>query len=382
MRSGHADRRGLPDLSFPIDRLTVEAWPDPVIDQLGHDPRSAYVERFWLGVLGPSTVWLLRRLADQFDQQPDGFELDLPETARALGVGMRGGRHSPFMRSVERVCRFGAGRWQSPTELAVRRKLPPADPGPARTPVAHPPGRARRLDRRPGATRPDRHRRRRRSCASGPASWPCRCWSWVRTRPPPSASCTAGGSTRPWRTRRCAGPSRPTPRGDHRLRSPGLSGGTGGGTTRASSTSRRTPHPVPPLVISRSSLSLQAVPAMSRWTHGMPSPTNSRRNSPAMIEPACVGPADVAQVGHLGVEVASGSRRSGAASRCAPPPAGRPRPPGCTSRRGCRTARPPTCPAPPRWRRSGWPGRRWRRVRPRWPRTGRRPAPGGPRRRC
>ena len=68
-----------PDLSFPIDRLTVEAWPDPVIDELGHDPRSAYVERFWLGVLGPSTVWLLRRLADQFDRQPDGFELDLPE---------------------------------------------------------------------------------------------------------------------------------------------------------------------------------------------------------------------------------------------------------------------------------------------------------------
>ncbi len=45
-----------PELSFPIDRLTVEAWPDPVIDQLGHDPRSAYVERFWLGVLGPSRI--------------------------------------------------------------------------------------------------------------------------------------------------------------------------------------------------------------------------------------------------------------------------------------------------------------------------------------
>ncbi len=80
-------------------------------------------------ILGPSTVWLLRRLADQFEEQPDGFELDLPETARALGVGMRGGRHSPFMRSVERVCRFGAGRWQSSTELAVRRKLPPLTRG-------------------------------------------------------------------------------------------------------------------------------------------------------------------------------------------------------------------------------------------------------------
>jgi hypothetical protein len=118
-----------PDLTFPIDRLAVEPWPDPVIDELGHDPRSAYVERFWLGVLGPSTVWLLRRLADQLDQEPAGFDLDLTETARALGVGMRGGRHSPFMRSVERVCRFGAGRWQSPTQLAVRRKLAPLTRG-------------------------------------------------------------------------------------------------------------------------------------------------------------------------------------------------------------------------------------------------------------
>jgi hypothetical protein len=113
------------DPKFPTDRLAVTAWPDPVIDELGHDPRSAYVEHFWLGVLGPSTVWLLRRLADGLEREPDGFVLDLPDTARALGVGMRGGRQSPFMRSLERVCRFGAARWQSPTELSVRRRLPP-----------------------------------------------------------------------------------------------------------------------------------------------------------------------------------------------------------------------------------------------------------------
>jgi hypothetical protein len=113
------------DPKFPTDELAVTAWPDPVIDELGHDPRSAYVEHFWLGILGPSTVWLLRRLADGLEREPDGFVLDLPETARALGVGMRGGRQSPFIRSLERVCRFGAARWQSPTELAVRRRLPP-----------------------------------------------------------------------------------------------------------------------------------------------------------------------------------------------------------------------------------------------------------------
>ncbi|HVN50825.1 MAG TPA: hypothetical protein VMT43_05305 [Acidimicrobiales bacterium] len=112
-------------LQFPTEQLCVVAWPDPVIDELGHDPRSAYVEHFWLSILGPSTVWLLRRLADGLEREPEGFVIDLADTARALGVGMRGGRQSPFMRSLERVCRFGAARWQSPTELAVRRRLPP-----------------------------------------------------------------------------------------------------------------------------------------------------------------------------------------------------------------------------------------------------------------
>jgi hypothetical protein len=36
--------------------LRVEPWPDPVIDEVGHDPRSSYVETFWLPVLGPTTI--------------------------------------------------------------------------------------------------------------------------------------------------------------------------------------------------------------------------------------------------------------------------------------------------------------------------------------
>jgi hypothetical protein len=113
------------DPSFPHDTLSIEPWPDPVIDELGHDPRSAYVERFWLAVLGPSTVWLLRRMADRLDEAPAGFTLELAETARAIGVGTRGGRNSPFMRSIDRSCRFGAARFVGGETLAVRRKLPP-----------------------------------------------------------------------------------------------------------------------------------------------------------------------------------------------------------------------------------------------------------------
>jgi len=113
------------DPELPIARLVVRPWPDPVIDKLGHDPRSAYVERFWLSVLGPSTTWLLRRLASGLDEQPDGFEMDLPSTARALGLGNKGGRHSPFMRSIRRCQQFGLARPDGDGAIAVRRHLPP-----------------------------------------------------------------------------------------------------------------------------------------------------------------------------------------------------------------------------------------------------------------
>ena len=113
----------------PAPRLAIEPWPDPVIDRLGHDPRSAYVERFWLSILGPSTVVLLRRLAVELDQHPEGVSLDLAETAASIGVGMKGGRQSAFMRTVDRVCRFGGARWQGPEQLGVRRKLPPLTRG-------------------------------------------------------------------------------------------------------------------------------------------------------------------------------------------------------------------------------------------------------------
>jgi|GEM_PF-102767 len=113
------------DTPSPLPTLSVEAWPDPVIDDLGVDPRGAYTERFWLPVLGPSTVWFLRLVADRLDETPDGFALDLTDTAQCLGVGMRGGRNAPIMKTVERCCRFGAARMYGHTNLAVRRRLAP-----------------------------------------------------------------------------------------------------------------------------------------------------------------------------------------------------------------------------------------------------------------
>ncbi len=116
-----------PMVTFECDTLMVRPWADEVIDSLGFDPRAPYVERFWLGVLGPSTTWLLRRVAAGFDREPAGFEMSLGETAQALGLGDRGGRHSPFLRTVNRMIQFELARVVSAGagELAVRRRLPP-----------------------------------------------------------------------------------------------------------------------------------------------------------------------------------------------------------------------------------------------------------------
>ena len=118
-----------PQLCFAPEVLQVRPWRDEILDRLGFDPRSSYVEDYWLGVLGPSTVWLLRRFAAGFDYSPEGFELDLAETARSLGLGDRSGRHSPFVRSVNRTIQFGLARLSGPDELSVRRRLPPLNHG-------------------------------------------------------------------------------------------------------------------------------------------------------------------------------------------------------------------------------------------------------------
>jgi len=114
-----------PPLVFPADHLAVRPWPDEVVDALGFDPRSSYVETFWLGILGPSTTWLLRRLVAGFDEHPDGFDLPLAEMARQLGLGERGGRHSPFLRAITRTVQFDVARMEADGALGVRRRLPP-----------------------------------------------------------------------------------------------------------------------------------------------------------------------------------------------------------------------------------------------------------------
>lgn len=107
--------------------LTIQPWPDPVLDTVGHDPRSRYAERFWLPTLGPTALLLLRHLAARFDLQPAGIELPVADTSRALGLGTRDGSSSPIVRSLTRLESFELACSDGRTTFAVRRNLPPAN---------------------------------------------------------------------------------------------------------------------------------------------------------------------------------------------------------------------------------------------------------------
>jgi hypothetical protein len=112
------------DIPLTDPLLMIVPWHDPVVDSIGFEVRSQYVELFWLNVLGPTATWILRRLVLGFDRYPLGYELDLDETASALGLTYTVGTANAFMRSLNRCVLFGVSQ---PTEggLAVRRRVPP-----------------------------------------------------------------------------------------------------------------------------------------------------------------------------------------------------------------------------------------------------------------
>ncbi|HET9059568.1 MAG TPA: hypothetical protein VFN61_06580 [Acidimicrobiales bacterium] len=112
-------------LCFAPELLHVRPWAPEPNSRPGFDARSSYAEEFWLGVLGPSTMWFLRRIAAGFDYCPEGFDLDMSDTARSLGIGDKTGRHAPLIRAVNRTIQFGMSKLNGTADLLVRRSLPP-----------------------------------------------------------------------------------------------------------------------------------------------------------------------------------------------------------------------------------------------------------------
>ncbi len=102
-------------------------WADEDSDMFGHDPRSAYVEQFWLGTLGPTTTWFLRHCVHLLESS-ETAAIDVKDAALRLGIGHQGGIRSAMGRTVARACRFRAARPVGTTTLAVRLRLPNVSP--------------------------------------------------------------------------------------------------------------------------------------------------------------------------------------------------------------------------------------------------------------
>jgi hypothetical protein len=119
-RPSGSDDAAVPPLPL---RVRVNPWIDPVVDRRGHDPRSAYVEQFWLSVLGPTATWLLRRLVAGFDLHPTGYELVVAEAARTLGLSVAKGMASPFAKALQRCVMFGVVN-RLTDSWVVRRRVP------------------------------------------------------------------------------------------------------------------------------------------------------------------------------------------------------------------------------------------------------------------
>src|SRR4029078_13653010 len=86
--------------------LLIKPWHDPIVDTLGHDPRSRHVEQFWLPTPGPTGPPLLRHLADRVNRHPGGVRLPIVDTSPALGLGQREGSASPIVRTLRRLTQF------------------------------------------------------------------------------------------------------------------------------------------------------------------------------------------------------------------------------------------------------------------------------------
>lgn len=113
------------------DRLTVHAWRTP-IDHIGHDHRSPYAERFWLPIIGPTCLFLLRCLAYGYDDNPDTLILSRGALGQQLGLNRDNGgtgKHSPLSRAFQRLEMFRLATQAAPNVVSVRVAMPWLDAG-------------------------------------------------------------------------------------------------------------------------------------------------------------------------------------------------------------------------------------------------------------
>ncbi|MBK6968458.1 MAG: hypothetical protein IPH29_04865 [Candidatus Microthrix sp.] len=107
--------------------LNINPWPRPTPE--AHRPQSDYAERFWLPVIGPSSLWLLRWVQRELeDRRREGqyvpFTVGSDELALRIGLGAGTARQSPLRRSLMRLETFELGRRLDESVVEFRTTMP------------------------------------------------------------------------------------------------------------------------------------------------------------------------------------------------------------------------------------------------------------------
>lgn len=105
--------------------LRFTSWRDIDLESRGYDPRSTYVEKFWLPFLGPSTVVLMRRITELLEENPHGFSVELSDLSQMIGLGTNISKHSSLQKTLNRLLIFELARVMPSSALSMRIKLPP-----------------------------------------------------------------------------------------------------------------------------------------------------------------------------------------------------------------------------------------------------------------
>ncbi|MCU1488316.1 MAG: hypothetical protein JWN67_5062 [Actinomycetia bacterium] len=86
--------------------VRISGLNDPTLAARGHHVRDLYVETFWLPILGPSAVWLLRHASFHIDASGQ-YIVGSEELGKRLGLNGVG-RGSPLCRAFDRLVNFHA----------------------------------------------------------------------------------------------------------------------------------------------------------------------------------------------------------------------------------------------------------------------------------
>ena len=106
------------------DTFRLEAWRDPVVENLGHDPRSDYAETYWLGILGPSALWAMRSFVRRLEALPAGVDVDTGDFAATIGLRGQDGGLVRLSGAFARLARFDLTRvHSSPSCLTIQSRL-------------------------------------------------------------------------------------------------------------------------------------------------------------------------------------------------------------------------------------------------------------------